>query len=39
MAFSLTLRADDGTLTDERTEPVIQAVLAALKEQLNAVIR
>ena len=39
VAFSLTLRADDGTLTDERTEPVIQSVLSALKEKLGAVIR
>ena len=39
MAFSLELRADDRTLTDTDSEGVVQKVLAALKEQLNAALR
>ncbi len=39
MAFSLELRADDRTLTDTDSECVVQKVLAALKEQLNAALR
>ncbi len=39
MAFSLELRADDRTLTDADSEGVMNKVLAALKEKLNAVLR
>ncbi len=39
MAFSLELRADDRTLTDTDSETVMNKVLAALKEKLNAVLR
>ena len=39
MAFSMELRADDRTLTDTDSEGVISNVLAALKEQLDAVLR
>lgn len=39
MAFSLELRADDRTLTDTDSEGVVNKVLAALKERLNAVLR
>ena len=39
MAFSLELRADDRTLTDTDSETVVNKVLAALKEKLNAVLR
>ena len=39
MAFSLELRADDRTLTDADSEAVVSKVLAALKEQLDAVLR
>ncbi len=39
MAFSLELRADDRTLTDNDSETVIEKVLAALKEKLDAVLR
>ena len=39
MAFSLELRADDRTLTDADSEDVIQKVLAALAEKLNATLR
>ena len=39
MAFSLELRADDRTLTDTDSEAVVTKVLAALKDQLNAVLR
>jgi len=39
MAFSLNLRADDRTLVDEDADEVVKAVLAALDEQLGAVIR
>ena len=39
VAFSLTLRSDDSTLTDDHAEEAVQSVLAALKEKLGAVIR
>ena len=39
MAFSLELRADDRTLTDTDSEAVMTKVLAALKTQLDAVLR
>ena len=39
MAFSLELRADDRTLTDADCEQVMQKVLAALQERLNAILR
>lgn len=39
MAFSLTLRADDRTLTDADSEGVVQKVLAALEAQLGATLR
>ena len=39
MAFSLELRADDRTLTDTDSELVINKVLTALKEKLNATLR
>ena len=39
MAFSLELRADDRTLTDQDSEAVVTKVLAALKEKLNATLR
>ena len=39
VAFSLTLRSDDGTLTDDHAEEAVRAVLDALREQHGAVIR
>ena len=39
VAFSLTLRADDQTLTDEHAEETVRAVLAALRERFGAVMR
>ncbi|MBQ3275726.1 MAG: phenylalanine--tRNA ligase subunit beta [Oscillospiraceae bacterium] len=39
VAFSLTLRSDDGTLTDDHAEEAMTAILSALKERLGAVIR
>ena len=39
VAFSLTMRADDRTMTDEDADSTVKSVLAALKEQYNAVIR
>ena len=39
MAFSLELRADDRTLTDADSEAVVSKVLAALKDNLNAILR
>ena len=39
MAFSLQLRADDRTLTDSDSEAVVNNVLAAVKEKLNATLR
>jgi len=39
MAFSLELRADDRTLTDADSEGVMNKVLPALAEKLNAILR
>ena len=39
MAFSLTLRSDEQTLTDELADEAIKNVLTALETQLGAVIR
>ena len=39
LAFSLELRADDRTLTDADTEPVISKVLEALSRECGAVLR
>ena len=39
VAFSLTLRSDDGTLTDDHAEEAVHAVLDALRENFGAVIR
>ena len=39
MAFSLSLRADDRTLTDADSEAVVTKVLAALAEKLGASLR
>lgn len=39
MAFSLELRADDRTLTDADTEPVISKVLSALETECGASLR
>ena len=39
VAFSLTMRADDQTLTDEHAEETVKKVLAALEKELGAVIR
>ncbi len=39
LAFSLTLRADDRTLTDDDSEGTITKVLTALKETLGATLR
>ncbi len=39
MAFSLELRADDRTLTDQDSENVMTKVLTALKEKLDATLR
>ena len=39
VAFSLTLRSDDGTLTDDHAEEAVRAVLEALRENFGAVIR
>ncbi|MBS1403296.1 MAG: phenylalanine--tRNA ligase subunit beta [Oscillospiraceae bacterium] len=39
VAFSLELRADDQTLTDEHADETMSAVLTALKETCNASIR
>ena len=39
VAFSLTMRSDDQTLTDDHAEETVAAVLAALKEKFNAVMR
>ena len=39
VAFSLTMRAEDQTLTDEHAEETVKKVLAALKEKFNAVMR
>ena len=39
VAFALTLRADDQTLTDEHADETMRGILAALKEQYGASIR
>ncbi len=39
MAFSLSLRADDRTLTDADSEAVVSKVLAALADKLGAILR
>lgn len=39
LAFSLTLRADDRTLTDDDSEGTISRILAALKDSLSATLR
>ena len=39
VAFSLTMRADDQTLTDEHAEETVRKVLAALRENFGAEIR
>ena len=39
LAFSLSLRADDRTLTDADSEAVVEKVLAALSQKLGAVLR
>ena len=39
MAFSLTMRAEDQTMTDEMAEGTVKSVLTALEQQYGAVIR
>ena len=39
VAFSLTMRSDDQTLTDDHAEETVKAVLAALEKHYGAVIR
>ncbi|MBQ0134397.1 MAG: phenylalanine--tRNA ligase subunit beta, partial [Clostridiales bacterium] len=39
VAFSLTLRSDEGSLTAEHAEEVVSAILAGLKDTLGAVLR
>ena len=39
VAFSLTMRAEDQTLTDEHAEETVKAVLEALEKKFGAVIR
>ena len=39
MAFSLSLRADDRTLTDSDSEQVVARVLDAMQKELGAVLR
>ncbi len=39
VAFSLTMRADDQTLTDEHADETVRKVLSALRERYGAVIR
>ena len=39
VAFSLTMRSDDQTLTDEHAEETVRAVLAALEKEYGAVMR
>ncbi len=39
VAFSLTLRADDQTLTDDHAEETVKKVLAALEKKFGAIIR
>ena len=39
VAFSLTMRAEDQTLTDEHAESIVKTVLAALREKFGAEMR
>ena len=39
VAFSLTMRADDQTLTDEHADEIVTAVLDALGKKYGATIR
>ena len=39
VAFSLTMRADDQTLTDDHAEETLDGILKALREEYGAVIR
>ena len=39
VAFSLTLRSDEGTLTDEHAQNAMDKILTALRKKLGAVIR
>ena len=39
VAFSLTLRSDEATLTDEDAQKAVDMILAALRDRLGAVIR
>lgn len=39
VAFSLTYRHDERTLTDEETDTVHAAIISALKEKFNAIVR
>ena len=39
VAFSLTMRADDQTLTDEHAEETVKKVLQLLQERFGAVMR
>ena len=39
VAFSLTMRADDQTLTDDHADETIKAILEALEKKFGAVIR
>ena len=39
VAFSLTMRADDQTLTDEHAEETVNAVLSALESKFGAKMR
>jgi len=39
VAFSLTMRAEDQTLTDEHAEATVKAILTALEKEYGAVIR
>ena len=38
-SFSLAMRADDQTLTDDHAEEIVKSVLDALKAAYNAVMR
>ena len=39
VAFSLTLRADDRTLTDAEADEDMQSILSLLEQELGAVLR
>ena len=39
VAFSLTMRSDDQTLTDDHAEETMKAVLMALEQKFGAIIR